>query len=294
MKSRFASCLFGFTSLFLSYLSNAAEVALVEDHGIYKIPVRINDVLTLDFVIDSGASEVQVPADVALTLLRTGTISQADFLPGKTYTLADGSSVRSERFILKHLKVGNILVNQIEAGIAGIEGQLLLGQSFLQKIDSWSLDNRRKMLILNESGLDANRKVVEVHQPETTSHQARTTTAESGDIQQLLSSDDVFAIESDWGSNIMARFRKTECPLKEFRDQGYLYQFTTDVPESTVKGLNDTYNVSKGRGVTQLGCWFVKKGTLAHVKMRRKKDGRIWEKDLDTAGGGWIISKQKW
>jgi clan AA aspartic protease (TIGR02281 family) len=293
MKRLITCCLLGLLSSLPALRLNAAEVALVEDHGIYKIPVRINDVLTLDFVIDSGASEVQVPADVALTLLRTGTITQDDFLPGKTYVLADGSNVKSERFILKHLKVGNVLVNQVEAGITGIEGQLLLGQSFLQKIDSWSLDNKRKLLILNEGGQDNNRKPAQITQPENKidSHEA---SSYQGDIQLLLTSDDVFAIESDWGSNIRARFRKTECPIKEFREQGYLYQFTTDVPESQTKGLKDTYNVSRGRAVTQLGCWFIKKGTLTHVKMRRKKDGRIWEKDLDTAGGGWIISKQKW
>ena len=293
MKRLFTSCLLGLLRSFPVPHLNAAEVALVEDHGIYKIPVRINDVLTLDFVIDSGASEVQVPADGALTLLRTGTITQDDFLPGVTYTLADGSRVKSERFILKHLKVGNVLVNQVEAGIAGIEGQLLLGQSFLQKIDSWSLDNKRKLLILNEAGQSTNRISAQAPRPETPS-ESHEGAPRSGDIQLLLSSDDVFAIESDWGSDIRARFRKTECPLKEFREQGYLYQFTTDVPEAKTRGLSDTYNVSKGRAVTQLGCWFIKKGTLTHVKMRRKRDGRIWEKDLDTAGGGWVISKQRW
>jgi gag-polyprotein putative aspartyl protease len=285
MRQLFTSCLVGF--LALCHVSRAAEISLVEDQGIYKIPVRINDVLTLDFVIDSGASEVQVPADVALTLLRTGTISQEDFLPGKTYVLADGSRVKSERFILKHLGVGGVLVNQVEAGITGIDGQLLLGQSFLQKTDSWSLDNKKRILILNESGHSDNRKMAEADTP-------KIGTTQAGDIQQLLTSDDVFAIESDWGSDIRARFRKTECPLKEFRAQGYLYQITTDVPESKTKGLVDTYNVSKGRAVTQLGCWFAKRGTLAHVKMRRKRDGRIWEKDLDTAGGGWLISQEKW
>ena len=48
--------------------ANAIEVPLVKEGGVYTVPVRINDVLTLDFVIDSGAAEVMVPADVALTL----------------------------------------------------------------------------------------------------------------------------------------------------------------------------------------------------------------------------------
>ncbi len=51
-----------------------------------------------NLVLDSGAAEVVIPADVVLTLLRTGTVAEEDFLPGKSYTLADGSSLRSLRF----------------------------------------------------------------------------------------------------------------------------------------------------------------------------------------------------
>lgn len=56
-------------AIIFSAAINALEVPLKKDAGVYTIPVRINNVLTLDFIIDSGASEVQVPADVAMTLL---------------------------------------------------------------------------------------------------------------------------------------------------------------------------------------------------------------------------------
>ncbi len=46
--------------------------------GIYKVPVRINDAITLDFLVDSGATDVLIPADVFLTLFRTGTITEQD------------------------------------------------------------------------------------------------------------------------------------------------------------------------------------------------------------------------
>ena len=111
----------------LTSAAEAIEVPLVKEGGVYTIPVRINDVLTLDFIIDSGASEVQVPADVALTLLRTRTISQDDFLPGQTYRLADGSTAKSSRFVIKELRIGLDTVNHVEAGISPVEGPLLLG-----------------------------------------------------------------------------------------------------------------------------------------------------------------------
>ena len=57
------------------------------------MPVTINDQLTLKFVVDSGASDVSIPANVVSTLMRTGTITDADFLGSETYKLADGSTV---------------------------------------------------------------------------------------------------------------------------------------------------------------------------------------------------------
>ena len=130
--------------------TGAIEVPLIKDGGVYTVPVRINDVLTLDFIIDSGAAEVMVPADVALTLLRTGTITQDDFLPGQTYRLADGSSTKSKRFNIKELRIGDYAVRNVSAGINDIEGMLLLGQSFLSKVPSWSQDNRRGVLVIGD------------------------------------------------------------------------------------------------------------------------------------------------
>ncbi len=107
------------------------EIPLEKHGGVYELPVKINGVLTLNFILDTGASEVLIPADVALTLLRTGTISSTDFLPGKTYRLADGSIVESSRLILRELEIGGVKVCQVPASIGSAEASLLLGQSFL-------------------------------------------------------------------------------------------------------------------------------------------------------------------
>ena len=62
-------------------------VALVSDGGTFKVPVTINGQLTLKFVVDSGASDVSIPADVVATLVRTETITDADFLDKQTYQI---------------------------------------------------------------------------------------------------------------------------------------------------------------------------------------------------------------
>ena len=48
------------------------RVTMIESGGVYHVPVLINDILKLDFIVDSGAADVTIPADVVLTLVRTG------------------------------------------------------------------------------------------------------------------------------------------------------------------------------------------------------------------------------
>jgi hypothetical protein len=76
--------------------------------GVHYVPVKINDALTLDFLVDSGAASVSMPADVVLALVRLGTIAPEDFLGSRNYRLADGSSLPSETFQIRSLKVGGI------------------------------------------------------------------------------------------------------------------------------------------------------------------------------------------
>jgi TPR repeat protein len=125
-----------------------SEVQLESDGGTLVVPVSINNTITLKFTIDSGSADVSVPADVVLTLVRSGTIQTDDFLGQKTYVLADGSTVPSQTFRIRSLKIGDREIDNVTASIADIKGTLLLGQSFLSRFTSWSIDNQRQVLIL--------------------------------------------------------------------------------------------------------------------------------------------------
>lgn len=70
---------------------NSSTVKLKRDGGIFVVPVQVNGAITLDFAVDSGASDVSVPADVFSTLVRTGTIKTEDIVGKQSYTFADGS-----------------------------------------------------------------------------------------------------------------------------------------------------------------------------------------------------------
>lgn len=116
--------------------------------GTFTVSVLVNNAISLSFTVDSGAADVSIPADVVLTLMRAGTIESSDFLGRQIYQLANGSTVPSETFRIRSLRVGDREVRDIRGSVAPVSGSLLLGQSFLTRFKSWSIDNQHHMLRL--------------------------------------------------------------------------------------------------------------------------------------------------
>jgi len=141
-----------FALFLLTTGASAIEIQLEKEGGVYTLPVRINGVITLNFILDTGASEVSIPADVFLTLLRAGTIKQSDVLPEVTSKLADGSETKNQRFVIRELELGGIKIFNVPGIVSHPAGDLLLGQSLLERLDSWSLDNKRHVLIVGSPG----------------------------------------------------------------------------------------------------------------------------------------------
>ena len=126
------------------------EIPLKSLGGTFVVPVFINGAITLNFVVDSGAADVAVPADVVGTLIRAGTIEKSDFTGKQTYMLADGSVSPTKTFIIRSLKVGDVLIENVNGSVSPAAGALLLGQSFLQRFKSWSMDNNKHVLVLEQ------------------------------------------------------------------------------------------------------------------------------------------------
>jgi clan AA aspartic protease (TIGR02281 family) len=122
--------------------------------SLFVVPVEINGTTTLDFAIDSGASAVVLSAGVFSALKRAGVIKEKDITGQEPYVLADGSKGQGTTFTIRSLKVGTITVENVEGTVTSSQGSLLLGQSFLGRFKSWSLDNMNQVLFLELSSSD--------------------------------------------------------------------------------------------------------------------------------------------
>jgi hypothetical protein len=140
----------------LTQPSAALQVQLEESHGVLMVPVRINDAVTIPFVLDSGASDVSVPEDVFKTLLRTRTVTESDFREPGVFVTADGSEHSKLRFILHEVRVGDRVVKDVVASVAPDKADPLLGQSFL-KAAYGTMDNTRHTLVFGNDALPCRR-----------------------------------------------------------------------------------------------------------------------------------------
>ena len=126
----------------------SAIIPLQNEGGVLVVPVTINNTLQLEFVLDSGAADVSIPADVVMTLVRSKTLTESDFIGQQVYRLADGSTVPSQTFRIRSLKVGDLEIQNVTGSVADVKGSLLLGQSFLRRLGKWSIDNQRQVLVI--------------------------------------------------------------------------------------------------------------------------------------------------
>jgi TPR repeat protein len=89
---------------------------------------------------------------MAVALSRQGGVLtvHSDFTGNQVYKLADGSIMKSKTFVVRSFAVNNRVLENIQATVAPAGAPPLLGQSFLQRFSSWSIDNERQLLLLRE------------------------------------------------------------------------------------------------------------------------------------------------
>ncbi|MEI6200470.1 MAG: retroviral-like aspartic protease family protein [Enhydrobacter sp.] len=125
----------------------AEEIQMRLRGGTFTVPVRVNDLLTLDFHIDSGAADVSIPESIFEALRQAGRIELSDLEGAATYRMADGRPHTARIFRIRRLQMGSITRENVRASISDSSGPALLGMSFLGRLHSWAVDNERQVLI---------------------------------------------------------------------------------------------------------------------------------------------------
>lgn len=133
----------------ISENTNSNKIPLTNENGVYKIWVNIGN-LKEHFILDTGASEISLSQKSEEELINKGIIQKSDYLESGLFRIANGSIVTCRRVNLKQIKVGNFIVKNVIASIGVSDAPLLLGKSFLDKFNKWSIDNNTRTLTLEK------------------------------------------------------------------------------------------------------------------------------------------------
>jgi len=120
--------------------------------GVFVLPATVNGTSTAYFIVDSGAANVQIPEELAEELKRNGTLTEADSLGQRRFTLADGSGLQQRIVRLRSIRIGERTMENVMASVSPARSRALLGQSFLRRLSSWKIDNVRNSIEFEFTG----------------------------------------------------------------------------------------------------------------------------------------------
>ncbi len=122
------------------------EVPFTAANGVTKVDCSING-LPLNFVFDTGASDVTISQTEANFMFKNGYLSQKDIVGKQRYQTADGNISVGTTFILNKINFGGLELTGVRASVvANQKAPLLLGQTVLQRLGKIEIDNEKKVL----------------------------------------------------------------------------------------------------------------------------------------------------
>jgi len=131
--------------------SKDSEVLNFEvENGVKYVWIEVNGI-RLRFIFDTGASNICISEAEAITLYKQGTLTEDDILETQNFQDATGTISNGTKIILREVKIGNQILENIEAlVVSNFQAPLLLGQSVLEKFSNIKIDNINKKIIFEE------------------------------------------------------------------------------------------------------------------------------------------------
>lgn len=118
-------------------------IKMTKKGGVYEIPCKINGT-SMEFIFDTGASDITISLTEAMFLYKQGTLTDDDFLGTQQYQIANGAIEEGTVINLKTVEIGDRRLHNVKASIIhNMEAPLLLGQSALSKHGKISIDYNR-------------------------------------------------------------------------------------------------------------------------------------------------------
>lgn len=120
-----------------------------EQAGVKVVDVKINDVIGVEMIIDTGCSGALISLSEARYLAEKGTLTANDIIGSTQSMVADGRIVENMVVRLRKITIGGKLeATDVEATVSSnMSAPLLLGNEVLGRVSSISIDNENKNIL---------------------------------------------------------------------------------------------------------------------------------------------------
>ena len=123
-------------------------LSLDKTNGVYTVPCKVNGI-PMDFIFDTGASNVTISLTEATFLIKQGLLRKNDIKESVKYQIANGDINEGTNIILREIEVAGLKIKNVEATIVHEQNApLLLGMSALSQLGKIEIENNK--LIIND------------------------------------------------------------------------------------------------------------------------------------------------
>lgn len=106
----------------------------------------------MQFVFDSGASDVTISITEALFLLKNGNLKKTDILGKEYFTDAEGEISEGTKIIIRKIEVGKIVLFDVPATIVhNSDAPLLFGQTAIKRFGKYTIDYEKLTLTISST-----------------------------------------------------------------------------------------------------------------------------------------------
>ena len=139
--------LFLFCLLLITFESFSQLVIPMDTiNGVFKINCTVNGV-PMSFIFDTGATDVSISLTEALFLIKNGFLKPEDIKGDVTYTIANGQIEQGTKILLREIKIGGLILNNIEASVVhNADAPLLLGLNVISKLGKVSIQDNKLLI----------------------------------------------------------------------------------------------------------------------------------------------------
>ena len=123
-------------------------ISLDKTNGVYTVPCKVNGI-PMDFIFDTGASNVTISLTEATFLIKQGLLGKNDIKESVKYQIANGDINEGTNIILREIEVAGLKIKNVKATIVHEQNApLLLGMSALSQLGKIEIENNT--LIIND------------------------------------------------------------------------------------------------------------------------------------------------